>query len=269
MPSTPPRLLPALLAALLAAGCAHRVAPRPVPPERVTALLAAALGEWERWGRLDVRVPAGDEFCAELPGGRCEQVDDGCGNEQDALLCPVVNEYWDAVDSGERHWCTQALHCEARWQPEWGAPDDTPPWSAAFISALMRKAGFDATEFVFSDTHSDYLRAARDGRASAYAAVQAPATAEPGDLICATRKPHPGDLAATELARIPAGAPMHCDLVVAVDAANRRLDAIGGNVQQSVALSRVTLDDQGRVNGSLNPARPWIAVMRLRKAAER
>jgi hypothetical protein len=273
MPSTPLRLLSALLAALLAAGCAHRVAPRPVPPEQVTALLAAALGEWERWGRLDVRVPAGDEFCAELPGGRCEEIEDGCGNEQDARLCPVVNEYWAAVDRGDpqapRHWCTQVEHCEAHWQPEWGEPDATPPWSAAFISALMRKAGFDATEFAFSDTHSDYLRAARDGRTSAYAAVPTPATAEPGDLICATRQVHPGDPAATELARIPPGAPMHCDLVVAVDAANRRLDAIGGNVQQSVARSRVTLDDQGRVNGALNPARPWIAVMRLRKSAER
>jgi hypothetical protein len=262
-----------LLVAVLASGCAHRVAPRPVPPERVAALIAAALGEWERWGRVDVRVPAGSEFCAELPGGRCEAIEDGCGAEQDPRLCPVVNAYWAAVDDGSpgalRHSCTQLAHCEAHWQPEWGAPDATPAWSAAFISALMRQAGFDEREFAFSDTHAVYLVAARDGRRSAYAVVPTPATAEPGDLVCATRQAHPGDVAPTELADIRASAgatPMHCDLVVAVDLANGRLDAIGGNVQQAVARSRVTLDEQGRVNGQLNAARPWIAVMRLRKA---
>jgi len=51
--------------------------------------------------------------------------------------------------------------------------------------------------------------------------------------------------------------------VVAVDAAANRLDAIGGNVQQAVARSRVTLDAQGRVNGTLNASRPWVAVLRL------
>jgi len=266
-----PRLAALFLAAALA-GCAHRVAPRPVPPERVDALVAAALGEWERWGRLDVRVPVGDEFCAELPGDRCLEIDDGCGREQDAVLCPVVNEYWDAVDTdpaAPHHWCTQAMHCEARWQPEWGAPDDTPPWSAAFISALMRKAGFVRSEFAFSDTHADYLVAARDGRTSAYAVVPTPAAAAPGDLVCATRHARAADVSPTRLEDIRSGAsatPMHCDLVVAVDAANRRLDAIGGNVQQSVARSRIALDEQGRVDGALNPARPWIAVMRLRVA---
>ena len=266
--------LPALLLLLgaLVAGCAHRVAPRPVPPERVAALLAAAEGDGERWGRVDVRVPAGAEFCAELPGDRCMTIDDGCGKEQDALLCPVVNSYWDAVNHAEpgapRHWCTQAMHCEAQWQAEWGAPDDTPPWSAAFISALMRQAGFDATEFAFSDTHAIYLVAARDGKTSAYAVVPTPATAEPGDLVCATRQAHAGDAQPTALAQIRAtgaATPMHCDLVVAVDAAANRLDAIGGNVQQSVARSRIALDAQGRVNGTLNPSRPWIAVMRLQK----
>jgi hypothetical protein len=273
MATTSLRLL-AVLCAALAAGCAHRAPPRPVPPERVAALLAAAVGEWERWGRVDVRVPAGEEYCAELAGGLCTEIDDGCGKEQDPALCPVVDDYWRAVNGGGpgelHHACTQAAHCEWHWDPAWGEPVATPPWSAAFISALMRKAGFDETEFAFSDTHAVYLVAARDGRTSAYAVVPTPATAEPGDLICATRQVHPDDVPPTDVAAIRdrAGAtPMHCDLVIAVDAAERRLDAIGGNVQQAVARSRVALDEQGRVDGRLNPARPWIAVMRLRKAS--
>jgi len=264
------RLTLALLAAALAAGCATRVPPRPVPPERIALLVGIAESEWDRWGRVDVRVPPGDEFCAELPDGRCEKIDDGCGREQDALLCPVVNEYWAAVRpgaaGGPRHWCTQARHCEAHWDPGWEAPDDTPPWSAAFISALMRRAGFGEREFAFSDTHADYVVAARDGRRSAYEAVPTPATAQPGDLICATRQVHPGDAMPATLAAVRGGAgatAMHCDLVVAVDAAANRLDAIGGNVQQAVARSRVTLDAQGRVNGTLNASRPWVAVLRL------
>jgi hypothetical protein len=262
------------LAAAALAACAQPgvVAPKPVPPERVAALVQDALDEWVRWGRQDVRVPASDEFCAELPGDRCLEIEDGCGKEQDPLLCPVVNEYWDAVHHGDpaapHHWCTQALHCEAHWQPEWGEPDDTPPWSAAFLSALMRRAGFDETEFAFSDTHADYLAAARDHRTSAYEVVPTPATATVGDLVCATRDAHTGEPPPTDVRKIRSGVratPMHCDLVVDVDTANRRLDAIGGNVQQSVARSRVALDDQGRVSPSLNPARPWIAVMRLYK----
>ncbi|MEP6505496.1 MAG: hypothetical protein ABJD97_19330, partial [Betaproteobacteria bacterium] len=134
-------LLPMAAGVLVACAQTAFVAPRPVPPERVAALVQVALDEWARWGVLDVRVPAADEFCAELPGGRCMAIDDGCGNEQDARYCSVVNEYWEAIHpgatGGPRHWCTQATHCEARWQPEWGAPDNTPPWSAAFISAVM------------------------------------------------------------------------------------------------------------------------------------
>ncbi len=262
-----------LLAATALAGCAHRaVAPRAVSPERVAALVGAAETEWVRWGRLDVRVPAGDEFCAELPGERCLRIDDGCGKEQELATCPVVNEYWDAVNSGGpgayRHTCTQVNHCEAQWLPEWGAPEDTPPWSAAFISAVMRRAGFDDSEFRFSDTHADYVVAAREGLVSAWTAVPTPATAEPGDLICATRQAHDGDRPPTELAQIrpnPGATPMHCDLVVAVDPAAHRLDAIGGNVQQSVARSRIVLDESARVSATVNSSRPWIAVLRLRR----
>ncbi|MEP6505967.1 MAG: DUF2272 domain-containing protein, partial [Betaproteobacteria bacterium] len=148
------------------------------------------------------------------------------------------------------------------------APDNTPPWSAAFISAVMRRAGFDETEFAFSDTHADYVVAARDHRASAYEVVPTPAAASVGDLVCATRQGRAGEPQPTLVQDIRSGqgaTPMHCDLVVAVDTANRRLEAIGGNVQQSVARSLVALDGQGRVSASLNPARPWIAVMRLNK----
>jgi hypothetical protein len=40
------------------------------------------------------------------------------------------------------------------------------PWSAAFISYLMKTAGFSRAEFAFSDTHADYVRAALDTSAA-------------------------------------------------------------------------------------------------------
>ena len=60
---------------------------------------------------------------------------------------------------------------------------------------------------------------------------------------------------------------MHCDIVVAVNPAAHTLEAIGGNVQQTVAKTIVTLDANGRVSHDLHPRRRWVAVMRARRGA--
>lgn len=127
------------------------------------------------------------------------------------------------------------------------------PWSAAFISWLARQARLGAGEFTFSDAHSDYAGAAwragaaeAAGHPSAYAMRACDIAATPpriGDLVCQTRE----DAAAIDnydrigrvLADRPTGGsalPMHCDVVVAVDAGG--FDAIGGNVLQSVTRRR-------------------------------
>jgi hypothetical protein len=63
------------------------------------------------------------------------------------------------------------------------------------------------------------------------------------------------------------GTPMHCDVVVSVDLLSGKLEAIGGNVQQSVARTLVDLDSEGRVSGLINPHRPWGMVLRARHGA--
>jgi hypothetical protein len=132
------------------------------------------------------------------------------------------------------------------------------PWSAAFISYLMKTAGFSGAEFEFSDTHADYVRAALDtsvaeagGRESTHAFRACDiATTRPraGDLICATRAGTAGvarfEALAAAIAVRATGEdfPMHCDLVVRADeGSDAKLDAIGGNVVQSVTLTRMTL----------------------------
>jgi hypothetical protein len=176
------------------------------------------------------------------------------------------------------------------------------PWSAAFISHLMKTAGFSRDEFEFSDTHADYVRAAFDasaaeteGRASAQAFRACDiATTRPraGDLLCATREDTAGltrfDALAAALAARPPGQdfPMHCELAVRSDEdGDAKLEAIGGNVVQSVTLSRMTLNARkllsaGYITGAvprgdcargLQPCpahlgrRPWVVLLQFRR----
>ncbi len=245
-----------------------RVAPSIAAPEQIARLVDAAEQEWLRWGAIQVPVPAGDAFCALLADGRCRVVVNGCGQEQSARLCPVVDEYWAAVPQVRlRHGCRRTGVCEADWPADTTvAPDYTPPWSAAFISAMMRRAGFAPPEFLPAAAHADYVVAARDGFISAFDVVAAPAPAQPGDLVCAVRGAV--ELTPFELDRIEDGAratPMHCDIVVRVDRQRGVLEAIGGNVQQTVARSLIALDPLGRIAFDLNPQRRWVLVLRVRR----
>lgn len=176
------------------------------------------------------------------------------------------------------------------------------PWSAAFISYLMKSAGFARAEFEFSDSHSDYVRAALDASAAeaegrdsthAFRACDAAATTpRAGDLLCATRSGTAGTTrfaalaAAMAAAPAAAGFPMHCDLVVRSDeGAGGGLETIGGNVLNSVTLSRMTLDSRkvlgeqyltgagsGRdcapgetpCRGHLS-RRPWLVLLQFRR----
>lgn len=175
------------------------------------------------------------------------------------------------------------------------------PWSAAFISYLMKTAGFSRGEFAFSDTHADYVRAALDATAAEAAgrpATQAfracdVATTRPraGDLLCATRA-STADVdrfdalpAAIAVRATGEAFPMHCELVVRSDeGGDAKLDTIGGNVVQSVTLTRMTLNarkvlsdqyitrvappedcagaEQG-CRGHLN-RRPWLVLLQFR-----
>jgi len=129
------------------------------------------------------------------------------------------------------------------------------PWSAAFIGHVMRQAGLGERQFRYSASHHDYVRAAiasteaeAQGRATAYAyracdlALTAPRV---GDLLCFARE---GDGAADTFAQLRQALParplrMHCDLVVRRDSAG--VEAVGGNVVQSVTLRRLELEGDG------------------------
>ena len=177
------------------------------------------------------------------------------------------------------------------------------PWSAAFISFLMKQSGFDQREFAFSDSHVDYVDQAFAASAaelrgaasqSAYRACDVIATRpRAGDLICLTREDAAGidsysaPLAEIEVRRAASGPheiPMHCDLVTSADdGGNSKLEAIGGNVFQSVTLRQMTLNarktlgarylQRGQARqchanencGRSLSRRPWVVLLQFRK----
>ena len=120
------------------------------------------------------------------------------------------------------------------------------PWSAAFVSWVMRRAGLPG--FAASARHLDYVRAAWSQPARDPYRMASPLDAAPavGDLLCYVRaQAHIlGHRGLVERLDGDAGLPMHCDIVVAVEDGIAWL--VGGNVQQAVTLRMLRLDAQGR-----------------------
>lgn len=124
------------------------------------------------------------------------------------------------------------------------------PWSAAFISWVVQRAGVPG--FLSSASHFDYVRAAfKDEGKSPYRLLD-PMTAAlaVGDMLCYVRSPLVygfAGLTNSLKAKKTQGLPMHCDVIVAVDGG--RAYAIGGNVQQAVTMRMFNVNAQGQLWG--------------------
>jgi hypothetical protein len=133
------------------------------------------------------------------------------------------------------------------------------PWSAAFISYVIRQSGVAENAFQFSNAHRAFIY-------DAFAASMAESandrlyracpltTTKPhvGDLICDQREPalaDASDMAARERIRAElAGGTdarsvrrTHCEVVAHIDAPGRKMYTIGGNVSQSVTARQLKL----------------------------
>ncbi|MDQ3038544.1 MAG: DUF2272 domain-containing protein [Pseudomonadota bacterium] len=123
------------------------------------------------------------------------------------------------------------------------------PWSAAFISWTMQRAGVPG--FLSSASHFDYVRAARkNSQGSPYLFLD-PQTTVPatGDMLCYVRTGrvhgHAGLVEAIDGGAN--GLNMHCDIVVAANAGgDSKAYLIGGNVQQAVTMRVINLNATGR-----------------------
>ena len=141
-----------------------------------------------------------------------------------------------------------------------GAIVDTP-WSAAFVSYVVRQSGIAPNAFQFSNAHRAYIY---DAFAASVAELTneageriyraCPLTTRPraGDLICAQREPAFADSSDGEVRRRikadlddGAGARSvrrtHCEIVAYVDPRARKVYTIGGNVNQAVSARKQKL----------------------------
>jgi hypothetical protein len=138
------------------------------------------------------------------------------------------------------------------------------PWSAAFVSYVVKQAGVPPNAFQFANAHRVYIYDAFATSAAELAGqideriyrACPVATTRPrvGDLICFQREAAltgTSDMAVRERIRAElAGSPdartvrhTHCDVVASIDTPARKMYVIGGNFLQGVTAKKLNLRD--------------------------
>lgn len=258
--------------ALGVAGC---VPPQALPPASVppppTAALDAHIPPFARWpyqafsreAAVQIALREWRAFGQPIVFPNIELPED---EEREEGLWQRVGEYW---------W----LGLDPRWREQnWtgihdengvifpASDDGNYAWSAAFISYVMRMAGA-GTRFPYSETHADYIDAARrhgmglepsTALTAERIEIYAP---QRGDLICYWRGRRPisyNDLPADRF-------PGHCDIIVAIRPGE--LDVIGGNVDNAVAMRHIPTTLDGHLAGPdgivIDPDHPYFVVLRV------
>lgn len=235
--------------------------------------------EWRAWGSLvvegwPVTRPA-DTAATEV---RFERLLDywgavpGTGGVRRKLLAArsgialVLAEAVVAAEPGEEAAVEPILRA-APPPPEDIALYAYPAWSAAFISAIARRAGVPVEDLPSSPTHARYIdrilaRAMADPEGAPFLPFAPEERAPgPGDLLCSDRAWYPLRHWSARLAERGRSRPMHCDVVVGV--APGVVEVIGGNVEDMVVMRRIPADAEGRVL----PAPPGKPVFLLVLAA--
>jgi hypothetical protein len=219
------------------AAIGKRGGPAGISPLR-QAILSLAQREWDYFGRQIVVLDGEEESIPHV----------GKWEDDEETYVVRVNWYWRAVGKPE----LTGNHCDE-------------PWSAAFISWIMKEAGLPDYQFPPAEAHWMYLTQIM-GQAGDPAAAFAPRAIreyrpQPGDLICATRGNNHTILAGQDpYSTLLNHTKLHCDIVV-----ERRGDtvaAIGGNVRNSVSKTILRLDKDGFIQPT--PRRPWFLVLENR-----
>jgi len=207
-----------------------------LPPIK-TRILALAISEWLYFGQQSV-IYDGDKESIPQVGFW----------EDESSYSQRINQYWRAVGMPER----TGRNCEQAW-------------SAAFVSWVMATAGVPKERFPPSEAHWIYLaQIIRNADGPEPSFVPRPIhdyTPRPGDLICASRGAsitppfvQPPFLETIEHTKL------HCDIVVGKH--GRTLEAIGGNVRNSVSKNILKLDRKGHLQPIAR--RPWFLVIENR-----
>jgi hypothetical protein len=171
--------------------------------------------------------------------------------ETQAAARPMLRDYWGVVGVSP----SDSQLGDSDWQ-------DDHPWSAVFISYVMRQAGA-GNFFTYASLHMRYVHAAKQNTVNRV--VDNPfwlcdvdnALPEPGDLICMNRA---GSTFTYDTVR-PSGS-SHSDIVVSVNRQAGTITVIGGNKSDSVNSQILHLNSDGTVDTSRHT--DVFAVLKLR-----
>tara|TARA_R110002153_G_scaffold54854_2_gene152525 strand:+ start:2924 stop:3592 length:669 start_codon:yes stop_codon:yes gene_type:complete len=167
----------------------------------------------------------------------------GTIRERDPSMYQRLKDYWDTVGWSESRW----------------SPPQKEPWSAAFISYVMKKAGA-GDDFKYDASHSTYIRQAVKNKKEnnsnpfkAYKLNDKEATPKVGDLVCYSRE------STIDLYDRTSGYKSHCDIVVSQTPDS--IDLIGGNVGHTVKKKTLQLNE----NGTVKKTGKWFTVIKNAK----
>jgi len=158
--------------------------------------------------------------------------------EESERLADSIAGYW--AITGDGSWILSRQNevwngsgVGARWRD---------PWSAAFISWVMCESGMgDSSIFDRAINHHTYIDQAIKARdqgiddAAYFAYDVGEQAVQPGDLLCAARRPTYNSLDERRR-QLGNGIRSHCDIVIKLEPERQRILAIGGNVRGSVSL---------------------------------
>lgn len=239
-PWLPATLLLVLILPWLLSGCggggSSGYADRP-PSDRVAY---TAWQEWTRFGRSTV-----------VYGGQAGGYVNRSGvSERSEPLASKIGDYWGSCG-----------------HPTWNGRTSSRPWSGAFVAWTMAHSGVSAADFPRDGRHGGYLAALYDRQLQkgSRAAFQLHSPAEyspkPGDLVCTGSSGPTWRNADSRTARRRIdGSANHCDIVT--DVRGGYVQAIGGNVKDSVTMSLYPIDSRGRLRPT--PGKTWFMVVEKR-----
>jgi hypothetical protein len=242
------------LLSLAACGSAHKPLPQVEPveteasiprPETVATIpldswkskiIELAKEEWIFFGQQKVVIDGDEESIPHV----------GIWEDDDYPHSDRINQYWRAVGMNRL-----------------SGNDCKEPWSAAFISWIMQEAGVPASLFPPATAHKSYLshfiNKSQTPNAQFIPHTIQEYKPKPSDLICANRgRGYFGEVVEEVPDRL--NAKLHCDIVVQTD--GQTLQAIGGNVRNSVSKTILTLNQQGYLQ--LSSHRPWFLIIENR-----
>ena len=133
-------------------------------------------------------------------------------------------------------------------------------WSAAFISYLMKCAKLQNNNFLFSGQHSEYIRKAIlskqnvDNGYGFWGYRLTEYKPEVGDLICYVRGSAIGKINYDSKSN---DYESHTDLVV--EKSGNLLKVIGGNVEDSVTMKHILLDESGFL---VDTTKNWFVILK-------